>query len=135
MDWSGSIIFVGILIWPKRKPLVLGQLGVQEAVDVASWFVWWERREARKGENVKRPLSSAFIIQALTADYAKKSPQEQARRVGWEKPLIGTYKLNTDASFFEDGTGSMAAVVRNSRGEAVAGAAEIFSYDSSVASA
>lgn len=131
MDWSGSIVFVGILIWPKRKPLVLGQLGVQEAVDVASWFVWWERREERKGDNVW-PFSLAFAIQALMVDYVEKSPQEPFRRVGWEKALAGTYKVNTMHILLKM-VRPMAIVVNNSHGKAVVGVVELFNYNSDVA--
>jgi hypothetical protein len=49
----------------------------------------------------------ALAIQALTADYAEKSPQELARRVGWEKTPAVTYKVNNDASLFEGATGPM----------------------------
>ncbi|XBJ24642.1 hypothetical protein VPH35_002487 [Triticum aestivum] len=40
----------------------------------------------------------------------------------WTKPSRNTYKLNVDASFSENGTGGAGAVLRNDRGEALAGA-------------
>ena len=41
--------------------------------------------------------------------------------------------MNTDAAYFEDGTGAIAAVLRNSRGEALAGVAEVFDHASNPA--
>lgn len=38
------------------------------------------------------------------------------------KPPVNSYKLNVDATFFEDRTGAAAAILRNNRGEALAGA-------------
>ena len=53
----------------------------------------------------------------------------------WEKPGQGSYKLNTDASFFENGVGAIAAIIRNYREEAVAGVAEPFTYADSATTA
>ena len=39
----------------------------------------------------------------------------------WEKPPHNTYKLNVDATFFPNGTGATGAVLRNEKGEAMAG--------------
>lgn len=58
VDRSGYVVLAEIIIGPKRKSLVLGQLGVHETMDVASWYILWERREARKGEKVKHLFSS-----------------------------------------------------------------------------
>lgn len=41
------------------------------------------------------------------------------------RPLTGTYKSKL-STFFYDGTGAIAAIVRDSRGQAVAGVAETF---------
>lgn len=104
VDRSGSVVLEEILRWPTRKSPVLGQLGLQETVAVASWYIWFERGEARKGVHVRPPFSSDFAIRALTANYAEKNPQEQVNKPGWEKPPPGSYKLNTDAAYFEDGS-------------------------------
>ena len=41
----------------------------------------------------------------------------------WAKPAHGKYNLNIDASFHSDGLGAAGAVLRNHRGEALAGMA------------
>lgn len=42
----------------------------------------------------------------------------------WQKPVPGSYKLNIDAALFDGGIGAIAALLRNYRGEAIAGASE-----------
>ena len=48
---------------------------------------------------------------------AKGRPQE----ISWSRPRPGSYKLNIDTCFFPNGTGAVDAVIRNDKGEAVAG--------------
>lgn len=68
-DRSGSVVLEEILRSSTRRSLVLGQLGLQETVTVGAWNIWWERRQAVKGETVKNAPSSAFAIQAITANH------------------------------------------------------------------
>jgi hypothetical protein len=42
---------------------------VNELIDVAAWYVSWQRREHVNGEMVTPPAQSAFIIQGLTLNY------------------------------------------------------------------
>lgn len=46
--------------------------------------------------------------------------------IQWTKPQHGSYKLDTDAAFHEDGTGAVWVVLRNNIGQVVAGAATPF---------
>jgi ribonuclease HI len=43
------------------------------------------------------------------------------KEVIWRKPARGEYKLSIDASFHSNGRGSVGVVLRNDRGEALAG--------------
>lgn len=73
-----------------------------------------------------------------TSNYSKPCGKDSwwlDRTAKWEKPPTGTYKVNTDAAFFNDGSGALAATVRNSRGQAVAGVAEPISQVHDAASA
>ncbi|XP_071674396.1 uncharacterized protein [Lolium perenne] len=75
-----------------------------------------------KGETVSEPFKTAFAIQAITANYVSASSANPIEREHtWKKPAKGEYKLNIDASFRENGRGSSGAVLRNDRGEAIAG--------------
>jgi hypothetical protein len=99
-----------------RKSPVLGQLGLHETAAVDIWYILWERRQAVRGDSVKTATSSAFAIQAITVNHAVR-PTAHVVEVRWHKPSDGYYKLNIDASFFEDGSGAVAAMLRNSQGE------------------
>jgi hypothetical protein len=120
VDRSGSVVLEELFRSPIRKSPVLGQLGLQETIAVAAWYIWYECREAVKGEKIKSAGHTAFAIQAITINYAQP-PKVVVPSARWEKPLPGHYKLNTDATYFEGGSGAIAAVLRNWRGEAIAG--------------
>ena len=45
--------------------------------------------------------------------------------IKWAMPSPCTYKLNVDACFFPNGTGASAAILRNYRGEALAGISDV----------
>jgi hypothetical protein len=123
VDRSGSTVLEEILRNPRRKSPVLGQLGLQETILVAAWYIWWQRREAVKRERVASPVSLAFSVHALTLNYGSVSSKATPLEIGWSKPPSRHYKLNADAAFFPHGGGAVAAVIRDSRGEAIAGGA------------
>jgi hypothetical protein len=81
---SGSVVLEKILRSPCKKSPILGQLGLQEIILVAAWYIWWQRREAVKGEKVAPAARSAFSIQALTLNYglaAENTLPKQVRGV------------------------------------------------------
>uniref|UniRef100_A0A8I6X629 RNase H type-1 domain-containing protein n=1 Tax=Hordeum vulgare subsp. vulgare TaxID=112509 RepID=A0A8I6X629_HORVV len=89
---------------------VLGHIGLKEIIAAGAWYIWWQRHEH---------------YQAFSSNHSVKLI-EKAIETSWSKPPQGSNKLNIDAAFFEDGTGAMGAVIRNDRGEAVAGMAHKF---------
>jgi hypothetical protein len=95
-------------------------LGLQESIAVACWYIWWQRREIVKDVSVTTPTRTAFPINALAANYGAASEKAVRRDTVWNKPLMGYYKMNTDASYFSTGSGAAGAVLRNSSGEAIA---------------
>nr|XP_020200228.1 uncharacterized protein LOC109786057 [Aegilops tauschii subsp. strangulata] len=135
VDRSGSVVLEEILRWPVQRSPILGHLGLQEVVTVGAWYIWWERREAKKGATVKNPISSAFSIHAIASNHIGQIPENITFSERWVKQTPGSYKVNTDASFFEDGSGAITAIIRDSRGHAVAGATELFAHAHDVASA
>ena len=122
IDRSGSVILEELLTQPARHSPVLGRLGFRESLVVGAWYIWWQRREFVKGKNVQNPSSTAFAIQAITSNFSRAADQKKPDKVMWVKPPINSYKLNVYAAFFEDVTGAAAAILRNNRGEALAGA-------------
>lgn len=135
VDRSGSVVLEEMLRWPRQNSPLLGHLGLQETVAVGAWYIWWERREAMKGVKVKPPMNSAFSIHAIASNYAGQLTDGSMDVVRWTKPPAGTYKVNTDAAYFEDGSGAIVAIIRDSRGQAVAGTAECFYQVQDAASA
>ena len=85
-----------------------------------------ERREAVKGENVAPPDHTSFAIQALTLKYKGAASGATPHEISWSRPVPGIYEANIDACFFPNGTGASGIVIRNDRGEAIAGAGDPF---------
>lgn len=121
MDRSGSIVLKEILRQPQIRSPVMNQVGLKESILVGAWYIWWQRREFVKGKYVADPTRTTFSIQALTCNFGRAHNSEPRQTV-WTKPARNSYKLNVDAAFSENGTGGAGAVLRNDRGEAIAGA-------------
>ena len=75
------------------------------------------------------PNRTAFAIHALTANFeAGQKNAVRPKKIVWSKPPAGKLKLNIDASFYADGSGSVGAVLRNDRGEVEAGMASLIDH-------
>ena len=78
------------------------------------------------GEKAAPPSRSVFAIHALTANFeVGQKASVKPKKVFWSKPERGKMKLNIDASSYVDGSGSVGAVLRNHRGEVMAGMASL----------
>ena len=66
-----------------------------------------------------------FAIQALTLNYGGPAKGAKPHEIMWSKPAPGSYKLNVDACFFSNSTCASGVVLRNEKGEAVAGADDL----------
>jgi hypothetical protein len=116
---SGSVVLEKILRSPCKKSPILGQLGLQEIILVAAWYIWWQRREAVKGEKVAPAARSAFSIQALTLNYGLAAENTLPKQVQWCKPPLKKYKANIDATFYPSRMGAVAMLIRNDHRELV----------------
>ena len=87
-----------------------------ETIAVGAWYIWWQRLEFVKGEKIAPAPSTAFSIRALTANFGKSTADLIPNVSKWIKPPPDHYKLNVDASFYPDGSGAAAAIIRNNRG-------------------
>ena len=67
------------------------------------------------------PKRSSFAINALTTNYGVPALRAYRSDTAWTKPIMGSYKMNIDASFYNNGTGVVGAFLCNSRGETIAG--------------
>jgi hypothetical protein len=62
VDRSGSVILEEILTSPSKQSPVVGLLGLKETILVAGWYIWWQRREAVKGESVANVKKKRYRI-------------------------------------------------------------------------
>jgi hypothetical protein len=73
------------------------KLKLHEPVAVGCWYIWWQRREIVKGEQVTRPKNSAFGITALAANYGLLQHNAVEKEVKWTKPPRGYGKLKLES--------------------------------------
>ena len=104
VDRSGSAVLEEILQSQIHTPDSLKQIRMTELIAVRAWYIWWQRREAVKGENVAPPDRTSFAIQALTLNYKGAASGTTSHEISWSRPAPGTYKANIDACFFPNGT-------------------------------
>jgi hypothetical protein len=62
VDRSGLVILEHILRSPRKEIAQVEQVHSHEIIAVASWYIWWQRREIVKGETVSPPKNTAFAI-------------------------------------------------------------------------
>lgn len=111
----------------ENKSPILRQLGLKEAAAVGAWYIWWQRREIAKGEQVAPAGRTTFAIEAITKNFQVAASNARPNEISWEKPTRDSYKLNADACFFQNGWGAATSVL-NDRGEALAGSTWIFDH-------
>ena len=102
-----------------------------ELIATASWFVWWQRRQQVRGEEVQTLLRSALVIHALALNFTRAAAKQTTapRRNTWPIVLAAQQFLNVDASFIEDlHTGSCGAIVRDHRGNFIAATRRVFPH-------
>jgi ribonuclease HI len=93
-----------------------------ELVMTTCWYLWWSRRQVKNKEPVPTPERTIINIQGIVANGVKlKGTGNVIRRVGWQRPASGVYKLNVDAAFDSDtGHGATGAIIRDSGGNFMA---------------
>jgi hypothetical protein len=80
-DRSGSVVLKDLICLPKQKSPILGQLGLQESIAVAYWYIWWQRCEIVKDVSVTTPTRTTFAIIALTATTSEKAMRRDAHGI------------------------------------------------------
>ena len=123
VDRSGSIVLEELL--RNQQPNSTEITDLKELIVVGAWYIWWQRREYVKRESIAQPRQTAFAIQALKSNYCVAQAKTQPKEIIWSKPKLNSYKLNIDACFFPNGSGATGAIIRNDKGEAIAGSSYI----------
>jgi hypothetical protein len=68
-DRSGSVVFEGLLCGDLQVPSPISSVGIKKLIATAAWYIWWQRREIKKGESVATPGRTTFAIAGLAQNY------------------------------------------------------------------
>ena len=66
VDRAGSSVLEFLLHDRNATAPLLPEVGRNEMIATAAWYVWWERRKAIHNEPVQKPIKSAQAISVLT---------------------------------------------------------------------
>jgi ribonuclease HI len=120
IDRSGSAILEHLLRDEENKFSGFDNIGQNEVIGVACWYLWWIRRRRTHEESVPPMLRCKMSILSIVSN-ASKVGSKPADRPRWEKPNSAQTKVNVDGSFHQDThAGSVAAVIRDSKGNFLA---------------
>ena len=100
-DRSGSITLEILL----QSDFVIHEIPAAEFILVAMWCIWWQRRQAVKGETIQTLDRTALSIKVLATNFVQaNSPNQPTRKLDqrWRKPGASIVKINVDASFHAD---------------------------------
>ena len=106
---------------------------VKTMVICGAWSLWSGRNARRFGRDRWNPYAAVSHVAKMLEDLVcLKVPGPQASlrcRVKWKAPLEGWVKINSDAAFVaETGKGAGGVVMRNSQGEVLAAAAQLYEH-------
>lgn len=100
-----------------------------EIIAAACWYLWWQRRQIVRGEDVQTPGRTGPAIVALTLNYVRAAgkPSTTPRLNKWPVALAGQQVVNVDASFSAgEFSGSCGMIIRDNRGSFIsAGTAKL----------
>lgn len=101
------------------------------------WYLWWQRRQLVRGEDVLSPQRTAPAVVALALNYARAMEVKVVPKLNiWLGFLSGQQILNVDAAFSEgEFAGSCGAVIRDHRGNFITAATARLEHVADVVSA
>jgi hypothetical protein len=122
VDRTGQAVLDCLLCNKHTITPILGQSKLPELVGIICWYMWWERRQATHGEELKEVAQTAIAIGAPYSNSVPvHSPKQKMRKVGWTKPLHNFVKLNVYACFdADDMRGTTWAVLQDCHGSFLA---------------
>ena len=122
VDRSGSVILEELIRRGDQVQL-LENIGLPELVLIGGWYLWWERRQLVRGEQVQTVAKVAMAIAALALNYSRAPKKMQVQNKRWKRPPEGRIAINVDATFsMESGTGATGVIIRDHTGSCIAAA-------------
>ena len=117
-DRAGSAVLEFILCDDSYRRQYSGLVELPELISTVCWFLWWQRRQFVRGEEILTPERTAPAVVALAINYVRGAQAKSTPKINrWPTFLAGQLVLNVDASFTEgDYAGSCGAVIRDHRG-------------------
>ena len=67
VDRSGAITMEVLM----RRQAMVGDLPLAELMAVGSWYIWWQRRQHAKGEEIRSPERTGISIKVLTTNFVR----------------------------------------------------------------
>ncbi|KAE8797118.1 Ketohexokinase [Hordeum vulgare] len=100
------------------------EVPMAELAAVASWYIWWQRRQLVKDVAIQTPEKTALSMRVLATNFIRAMPYRVPNRKYdsmWKKPSNGVIKINVDTSFNGDTmSGASEAIARDNNGDFVA---------------
>ena len=135
---SGPEILEYLRCNAANRKQYLDVVQIPKMIAATSWYLWWQRRQIVKKEEVQAPVRTGPAIRALALNYVRANgkPATMPRMNRWWKPLSGQLSLNVDASFTEESySGSCGAVIRDHLGSFVAASTAKLEYAADIVAA
>ena len=76
VDRSGSGVLEFLLCDQSTQHNYDDSIELPELIATVSWFVWWQRRQQVRGEEVQTPLRSALAIHALALNFTRAAAKQ-----------------------------------------------------------
>lgn len=123
VDRSGSAILEFLLLESDQPLLMMPNLKEKEVIATGCWYLSWLRRRHTHHDSVPPNFRWHISILAIVNNYTNSVMQKRTLvEHRWKRPEPRFIKHNVDASFHADeGAGSVAGVLRDDRGNFIAG--------------
>ncbi|CAL1396794.1 unnamed protein product [Linum trigynum] len=100
-----------------------------ESWSVMLWYLWKERNaqlfNGQKLAEEEIVIRAKYYLQDYKANQAKRREEPEVRvEKAWQPPLLGEYKINTDAGFGQAGGVTLGVVIRGEQGKFTLAAAK-----------
>ena len=82
-DRSGAAVLEFILCDDSYQRSYTGAVELPELVATVCWYLWWQRRQLVRGDDVQTPERIAPAVIALALNYARATGITKVTPSGW----------------------------------------------------